>query len=176
MNGINISDEVHIYVTMSPLLISCTKRLLNKVENAHDDVEGSCMAMATIVMSLTAIDAFLTDYAHNIKPEIYSNNFVNKNIPNKFKKLFDKEFKDSFPEVEELRKYRVDIIHGKPHSERARQLGVVTNIDGAHWATETCEKFVSIILGNPHAKLSNKWSFILNKNYIDNLDINYDFI
>jgi hypothetical protein len=80
------------------------ENLLKKAEKAEKEYDTTCMAMATIMMSLNAIDSFLTDFAYYIKPEIFSNNFINNNIPNKFKILFAKELKDEFPEIENYEK------------------------------------------------------------------------
>lgn len=163
MDIIGLSEEIRMYVVMSPLTLACAKNLLNKAENnADDEVDVTCMVMATIVMSLNAIDTFLTDYAYHFKPEVYSNKFVNNNIPNKFNRLFDKELKDVFPEVEKLRKNRVSIVHIKPHIEETRQLGEVTTIDVARWAIKTSENFMATLLSCPKAKLTHKFTF---KNY-----------
>ncbi|MFA0833114.1 MAG: hypothetical protein ACC609_03810 [Methanobacterium formicicum] len=162
MDGIMIKESIKFYVTMSPLILSCAKNLSEKAKNASEDVDISCMALASVVMSLNAIDTFLTDYAYHVKPEVYSNKFVkNMSIHAKFRTLFDnEEIEDSFPEVEELRKYRVDIVHAKPHLLRARQLGKITNLDGIVWAVKTSEKFISTLLNCPDAQINSEWTFL----------------
>lgn len=158
---VEISEKIEMNVSLSPMLISNIQSLVNLSNRTQDNEERSYITMTTIVMAITTIEAFLSEFARFTKPNIYTKNFKNGNIFYKFKKITGKELEKTYPEVKTLLDYRHDIIHHMPHNKRALYLGKITNDpDGAMWAVKTMEELIKGILGCKNAKLTSKWIFI----------------